>query len=530
MALLLLLLLAVLAFPAPAAASKTQETILQDDPKLIFPDSTPALDRTLGMLAALGVDRIRVSVFWDLFGPAPRSNDRPTFERGPADPRSYEPDAWTRYDRIVRLAAKHSLAVLLSPTGPAPAWAAGRKPDNVNIRHVRDPDPGAFRDFVQAVGRRYDGTWPDPGGTSGATLPAVDHWSLWNEPNYPSWLWPQWRGRRRRRVPSSPRLYRRLVDGGYAGLKASGHKDDVILLGETSPGGATGSGLAPVAFVRELYCLNPRYQPYQGRQARLRGCPTTPRSRAFFSTDHPGLFGSRGWAHHAYSLFFPPTYHDPDPENVTIGDLPRLTRALDRTLRRWGQVRAKPDVWVTEHGYQTKPPDPYAKVTPAQQALWLAQTDFLSFLNPRVASTAQFLLYDDMPRARFKRDRKQRMVYWGTWQSGLLTAGGAHKPAFDSYRLPLWVTPARVRRGRQVRVWAQYRPGAPGAALTARVEFLGRGQSEWRKLAEQRVADEHGTLDTRVDPPGPGALRVVWGDPARSEPQPSRAAGVQVIR
>jgi len=524
---LLLLLLLALALPAPATASQTQETVLQDDPKVIFPDSTVALDRMFRTLSDLGVDRIRVSVLWDLFGPEPKSKEPPSFPEEPNDPASYEPDAWERYDRIVRLAAKHKLAVLFNPTGPAPAWAAARKPGGVVARYVKNPDPAAFGDFVEALGRRYDGSWPDPQ-RPGAMLPAVDHWSIWNEPNYPSWLWPQWRGRGRKRVPNSPRLYRRLADAAYLGLVRSGHRSDTVLLGETAPGGGRRKGQRPLEFVRELYCLNRRFQPYHGRQARLRGCPTTAASRGRFVSYHPVLFQAQGWAHHAYSVHYAPTYHHPDRQSVTIGDLPRLTRTLDRVLLRWGNTELEPSIWVTEHGYQTHPPDPYATVSPRRQALWITQADFLTYLNPRVDSVAQFLLYDDRPRAKYRNMRKRRKTYWGTWQSGLLTASGARKPAFDAYRLPLWVSPMRVREGRPVRVWAQYRPGAPDAVLTARVEFLERGTEEWSTLAETSLSNERGSLDIDVRVPAPGALRVVWTDPAKSKPQPTRAAGVRV--
>src|SRR4051812_8912239 len=59
---LLLLLVVALAFPAASSASQSQETVVQDDPKLVFYKTSEALDHTLGMLEDLGVDRIRVSV------------------------------------------------------------------------------------------------------------------------------------------------------------------------------------------------------------------------------------------------------------------------------------------------------------------------------------------------------------------------------------------------------------------------------------------------------------------------------------
>jgi hypothetical protein len=522
---LILLLVLVLAFPAGAAASQNQETILQDDPKIVFAPSGRALDHTLGTLESLGVDRIRVSAIWDLFGPDSKSKEPPIFEQGPGDPGSYNGAAWERYDRIVRLAAKHSIGVLLNPTTPAPAWAAGLKKGGVFPHYVKNPDPGAFRDFVEALGHRYDGTWPDPKrGNRDLALPAVDHWSIWNEPNYPSWLGPQWQGRGRDRVPSSPHVYRRLVDAAYSGLKASGHENDTILLGETAPGGAGGKGLTPVPFVRELYCLNRHYQPYHGRPARRRGCPTSAASRGRFAADHPALFRTTGWAHHAYNLFYAPTWHHPDRSAVTIGDLPRLTSVLDRSRARWHQDEPAPDVWITEYGYQTRPPDPYARVSPRRAARFLNQGDFMMSLNERVASVAQFLLYDDLPRAHYRRKPRKQRLYWGTWQSGLITSRGRHKPSYDAYRLPLWVSRSS---GRQLRVWAQYRPGAPGAALSARIEFRGRGASEWSELGEEAVLGDQGMLDTRVQIPRAGTLRVVWADPAKEDPQASPPVAVR---
>jgi hypothetical protein len=527
---LLLIALVLLALPAPALASKTQETVLQDDPKIVFPASPSALDHTMSMLQDLGVDRIRVSVIWELFGPDSKSRERPAFDSDPGDPASYDDGAWGRYDGIVRQAAEHDLGVLFNVTVPGPHWATKLKPGGVFPHYVEDPDPRAFSDFMEALGRRYDGSFPDPQrGKTGAALPRVDHWSIWNEPNYPSWLWPQYRRVRgvRGRVPNSPRLYRRLVDAAYAGLKRAGHEDDTILLGETAPGGAGGKGLTPLPFIRELYCLDRRFQPYSGRAARVRSCPTTAASRAAFPSYHPALFRTSGWAHHAYSLYFPPTYHHPDRNAVTIGDIPRLTKTLDRASLRWGEAR-KPDVWVTEHGYQTKPPDPYARVSPRRQADWITWADFRSYLNPRVASVAQFLLYDDRPRAKYQGQRKKRRIYWGTWQSGLLTADGARKPAFDAYRLPLWIIPRRTAGARPVRVWAQYRPCDASADLTARIEFLASGTKSWQTLTETSVSNEDDVLDTKLDLPGTGAVRVVWVDPAKEDAQPTRALGVRV--
>ena len=156
--------LLALATAGPAAASVDQESILQDDPLIVYPSSEEELERTFATLRALGVDRVRVSLFWNLVAPRPKSERRPSFgSRGPAWPGSYPRGAWRRYDNVVRLASRHDVGVLFTITGPAPNWAAGR---NGTEYSVYKPDAREFRAFVTAAGRRYSGWWP-PGSGSG---------------------------------------------------------------------------------------------------------------------------------------------------------------------------------------------------------------------------------------------------------------------------------------------------------------------------------------------------------------------------
>ena len=499
----LLASLAALAAAAPAQGARDQEAVLQDDPRIVFEDSPSRLDRTLRATKALGFDRIRVSVFWNLFGPDPMSEDRPAFDEPPTDPDAYSADAWRRYDRVLKLADKHDLGVLFNVTGPAPNWAAAPKGAGFNKNRVVNPSVSAFREWTQAVGRRYSGSYPDPDG--GGRLPRVSHWSVWNEPNFPSWLFPQWRRDGRRLVPAAPRRYREIVGAAWKALSATGHEDDSFLLGETAPGGERKlrRGVPALIFLRELYCLNRGYRPYGGRAARLRGCPTSAAERASFVRDHPGLFEADGFAHHPYNRYYRPTYHHPDRDAVTIGDLPRLTRALDRVMFRWGG-RAGMKVWLTEHGYQTDPPDPTARVSPFRAGLYIAEADFIAYRNPRVASTAQFLLFDDAPRRRYPR--RKRRIYWGTWQSGLFTEFGRPKPALDFFRFPIAVT---GRSGPSVRVWGEYRPD-DAETLGARIELQPFGQDEWETVHETTVRGPRRYVDTRVTLPAAGRVRIVW--------------------
>ena len=55
---------------APAAsASPSQEAIIQDDPLLLNARSQDEADRAFATFKAIGVDRVRVSVFWNHVAP-----------------------------------------------------------------------------------------------------------------------------------------------------------------------------------------------------------------------------------------------------------------------------------------------------------------------------------------------------------------------------------------------------------------------------------------------------------------------------
>src|SRR5437764_9149577 len=89
-----LLVLAIrCAAPGDAAASGTQQSILQDDRQLIY--SPPEhVAQTLRELVSLGVDRVKVSMVWSLVAPKPRSSRRPRFDA--TDPAAYPTGAWDR--------------------------------------------------------------------------------------------------------------------------------------------------------------------------------------------------------------------------------------------------------------------------------------------------------------------------------------------------------------------------------------------------------------------------------------------------
>ena len=537
---------ALLALPSAALASPSQESIFMDDSELVF-GSDERVESTFSAMRTLGVDRVRVSVLWRVIAPAPTSRTRPAFGAGgPSDPAAYPAETWDRYDRIVNAARRHGIELLFCITGPGPFWASS---DPAREEPMLDPNTSDFRAFATAVGRRYSGGYaderaatprpprrlfdpPPPPDPPPAILPRVSMWSIWNEPNQPGWLRPQAQRVGGRAVPASPRVYRGLQDAGYAALSDSGHAGDTIVLAETAPRGtqrlSNVSPMRPLLFIRELYCLDRRLRPYTGGAALARGCPADAAGRRRFVADHPGLFRSTGWAHHPYGLEVSPSTPDPQPDQVTLVVLPRLTSTLDRIFRRYRVARRLP-VWLTEYGYQTDPPDPLLGVSWRRQAAWLNEADYLAHRNRRVRSVAQFLLVDDGPNRRVAPGDPR---YWGsTFQTGLVSLDGRRKPAFSSYQRPIHVSRSRVRRGQAVSLYGQLRPARNGAALTAEVQFRPRGSGRWKRVRQLSVRSVRNSLVTPVRLVRSGSLRLAWRDAAGGAvPQHSRSVAVRVVR
>ena len=124
--------------------------------------------------------------------------------------------AWGEYDALIAEAQRLHWKVLLTVTSPVPRWATSNK----KAPYVTKPDPKAFQEFMTAVGRHYGSQ--------------VSLFSIWNEPNHPAFLLPQWNTNG---TPASPRIYRGLYQAGYAGLQAAGIANPKVLFGETAPTG-----------------------------------------------------------------------------------------------------------------------------------------------------------------------------------------------------------------------------------------------------------------------------------------------------
>lgn len=520
------------ALPARAGASSTQVSILMDDDQLVYV-SRQHMVKTLETIHSLGVDVVKVSLVWQLVAPHPSWRNKPSFDD--TDPAAYPPGAWSRYDAIVETAHRLGMRVYLLLVGPVPNWAVPRhiaRGQGPVLGHP--PILGDFRDFVYAAGRRYSGAYLDSGAQRGAQpqqpsstsvagvtvpglfstqsqdprapapqpLPRVDYWGIWNEPNERSWLNPWYRtlsGRRRALI--QPELYRGIVDAAWAGLSSSGHDSDTILIGETANRGI----LTPAQFVRGLYCVGTNLRPLRGAAAESVGCPASGGPEEFVSA-HPGLFDAAGFAHHPYGFDVPPNRRYPDRSFITIYNLASLERLLNGIFAVYGlHPSGGVPLYMTEWGYKTNPPNPYAHVSEAEQAAWLDEGEYMTWRDPYVRSLAQFLLLDSPPKPGTARGSP---LYWSTFQTGLESSDGRPKLAFYSYRLPIWLPVAR--HGRHVALWAQVRPADHAAAQWVIVEFRQRRSSKWSQLTELSTASPEGFFYAHVSIPAAGSLRLAW--------------------
>jgi hypothetical protein len=459
---------ALLAAPTAAGAHQRQESVFMDDNRLLYRGeavATAALDE----LRDLGVDRVRLSLHWRAVAREHRSARRPP----PAQ--RYDKSTLHAIEHVIRAGRARGIDVLVNVTGGAPLWATGTR-DGRKVSLQYRPDPGEFRRFVTVVGRR---------------LRDVDAWSIWNEPNQGGLLQPQWEDGRL----ESPRIYRALARAALAGLRDSGHGDDIVLLGETAPRGSDlrtlRGSVRPGPFLRALFCLDEDLLAVEDEP----GCD--------FTTE--GRFDVTGFAHHPYSIVSPPGLPHPHPDDMTLADRDRLVRVLDAAASL-GRIPPELPLWYTEYGYQTRPPDPYRGVSLTDQAAWLVEAERLTFLDQRVASHAQFLLLDDVPRDRPGRSR------WGTYQSGLRFADGTRKPAWFAYRLGL-SAPPRVALGEPLRLWGFARGAPNGETARVQVEFAPLGSGVFVPIgAPLDVYDPRGYLEAPVVLPRSGTYRLRHDD------------------
>src|SRR4051812_27619729 len=325
-----------------AYAARGMEIAVQDD-AVLFSDLYSSPQVGLALASKLHVTRIRVNVVWSyVVGRAARKKRAPRRI-------AYN---WSGYDLLQAQASARGMKLQLALTGPAPAWATG----NHRVGPVR-PKARYFRAFASAAAKHFRGR--------------IDRYSIWNEPNHRSWIAP---------IRSQAKTYRALYLAGYKAIKRADSRARV-LIGETSPYGLGHGRNAqpPLKFLRAVTCANKHY-----RRAR-----------------HCGKLKTDGYAHHPYDFDHKPTYKFRGKDNVTIGVLGRLTRALSllRKARLLSTPRGGvPFVYLTEYGYFSSGK---RRVSPARHAKYLVKAFTIAQRNRRVKEMMHYLLVQP-PRGRYR--------------------------------------------------------------------------------------------------------------------------------
>lgn len=396
------------AFPPPPRPP--WPIIVQDDAELLH-RTTARVNADLALLRHEGVDWVRITAGWSVIAPAPDALAPPRFDA--RDPAAYPAGAWRALDRAVRAIAAHGMGAVIDVAFWAPRWAVRRGLQRGEERW--GPDARAYAAFAEAVARRYSGRVPG--------LPRAAALTIWNEPNLGAFLLPQWaRDAQGRWQPASPAIYGAMVRAAYPAMKRAAPAVPVLVGGTRGVGPSSGrtssDAMSPLRFLRELACVDGRLRP-----------------RADGACAHFTPLPGDGWAHHPYSIGLRPDQRDPDPDHVRLADLPRLV-ALLRRLAAMHRLATPMDVWITEYGIQTNPPDPTQPWTPAEQAALLPQAEAIARATPGVRSFAQFLLRD-LP----ERPGRTAAERWRDFQSGLLFVDGRPKPALAALRRSLVATP-----------------------------------------------------------------------------------------
>ena len=432
---------ALVAFPAGApAAVHGLRTGFTDGAAFDF---SSGADRALEMQRARGAGAsiIRIGMSWG--DTSPTKPPSLAVERDP----SWAGYNWTDTDSEVRDTAAAGLTPLVLILD-APEWAEGPNRPSLSVAPAGSWRPSAkdFGAISQAAAKRYSGRFPDPL-NPGQMLPRVKYWQGWNEPNLSLYLTPQWTKRGGKLTATSPDTYRALLNAFYSGVKAVDKTNFVITAG-TSPFGDPPGGqrIPPALFDRDLFCLS-------GRTA-------LKRVRCSGSAVHFDAL-----AHHPYPIG-PPRRHAPNPDDVVIADMARLSKPLAAAVKA-GTVlpRGHKELWATELSWDSNPPDP-GGIPEHLQATYM-EGAFNELWSEGVNTVIWFNIRDQLPVPNFQ----------STLQSGIFFAGDTFqedtkKISYTSFSFPFT---AYLKKGR-AQLWGL--APAPGPVT---IEAL-RG-STWTPVA-----------------------------------------------
>ena len=379
---------AATASPKKHASAKTSHLLvgINDEADTLYGNPVTGFQA----LKALNAQVLRVNMYWGGTQWAVSRGAKPTDPTDPGDP-AYD---WSLYDRLMRYAATYHVKVVFSILF-TPKWANGGK-----ARTFGPTNPSDLEDFASAAAQRYSGTYIPPSWQQLPTLesptdplPAVKFWTAWNEPNNPVFLTPQYTRSGGKWVVASAVSYAKICNAIYTGIHSVGVSGEKVACGVTAPKGndapaTSRASVDPLSFL--------------------------------IAAKKAGMKRFDVYAHHPY-------YAAPSesPSYVPTGKTARRIQMgnINLLLAEISKLYGPKHLWITEYGYQTNPPDASFGVSWAKQAAYLTQAYAMARANPRIDMFLWFLIKDEPSL--------------GGWQSGLETAAGKKKPAWNAFlRVP----------------------------------------------------------------------------------------------
>lgn len=445
---------------APAAASKGFHTGIMDP---AFADYTdPSRERSLDRSVSVGARYVLSVASWESIAPK-----HPSDSFDPTDPDDPGYDFSTLDDFVIEATARGLTPIIA--VANAPAWAEGDGRPAAAPPGTWKPRPGALGSFAAAIAARFSGSFDDPGTGEQGTLPRVELFQAWTEPNLDSHLTPQWGAGRR---PQSPALYTQMLNAFYDGVKDVQPDAAVITAGASPYGDVRGSSrVRPLKFWRDVLCVKEA-----GSRLRKGRCGTEAKFDIF--------------AHNAINTAGPPRKPAANPDDISTADLGSLTRVL-RFAERKGTTATggKHPFWVTEFWWESDPPDPRQGVPLGRQARYIQEAMYL-FWKAGADVAINFRAVD------FVQNEETAIHQSAT---GLYFESGAPKPAAQAFRFPFVVGSGSGR----VHMWG--RAPATGTVIVER-----KVRRDWKIVTRVNTGAD-GVFTGRVRLRGDAKVRARLG-------------------
>jgi len=318
---------------------------------------------------------------------------------------------------------------------------------------------------MTAVGKRYSGSFE--------SLPRVQYWAIWNEPNLNTFLAPQTSNKK----AFAPGWYRSMLNAAADAVHAV-NSSNVVIGGETAPfgvGAVSRTATKPIDFMEKVLCISEKRVVNKRTKQVTYTYKSACKTKTKFDI----------WSHHPYTQGGPTTkakLHG----NVSLGDMGEMRTVLNAAIKAKHVVSGKKvRLWVTEFSWDSKPPDRKG-VPVALETRWVAQMLYQTWSSG--VSLVSWFILRDQPLAS------------SDWQSGLYYARSSiskdrAKPVLRAFRFPFVALPQTVNGKTTVLLWGRTPASKSGSVVIER-----KSGSTWKKV-KTLSANRYGIFQTRISRP-----------------------------